>query len=80
MPRAKQTVTETPQKQKTFNLTEKQFEEIRNAMYELNDVKIQLEELRGESDISCVMFDIGQAVTKINAIGDKVDGITDYFL
>jgi len=68
---------ETAPKEKV--LTEEQFATLERIASKILDVRCDLERLRGEDDISTIMFDVGAASYTINSCQDELETIIDSF-
>ena len=72
----KTTTTKTPT---TKTLTEAQFKTLEDIASKLMDLRISLQDLKGEDDISTIMFEVGAAANTISWCEDELDNIVDSF-
>jgi hypothetical protein len=69
----------TPTPNPTFTLSKEQFQVIKNVSIDLSEIRRQLDDLKGENDISTIMFEVGQAAFIANKAEDQLDDIVNSF-
>jgi len=68
-----------PTPEPTFTLTKEQFQVIKNVSRELMDIRETLGDLRGENDLSTIMFEIGKSFHIVNEAEDQLDDVVNSF-
>lgn len=68
-------ISELPKLKKTYTLTVEQFDSLKEVANEIMSVRRLLEELRGEEEINCIMFDVGLSFNAISWCESELDGI-----
>ena len=74
MARKKTTTTPAVKKEQTFTLTKEQFQVVKDVATNLMDIRRKLEDLRDESNLSVIMFEVGQAFHLASKSEDYVFG------
>jgi len=78
MARTKTTKTEV-KKEQTFTLTKAQFQVVKDVATNLMDIRRKLEDLRDESNLSVIMFEVGQAFHLASKSEDQLDELVYEF-
>jgi len=76
---ARKKTTPTPKAEKTYTLTKEQFELLRKANNKVTRIRHIVESLRGEDDLSTIMYEVGIASQVVNDSEDMLDEIINSF-
>jgi hypothetical protein len=66
-------------KEQTFTLTKEQFLKLRDIYREVVSIRENLEELKGEDDLSTIMFAVGSTSHQVNECEDQLNDIVYSF-